>query len=140
MYDQRSEDRQREREALFTQLVEAFARGDHAALEPGVRPDVELTLGGTSWLAGTCRGYEEFQQYVAGAALVLSRAEGQLSYHHSEGQMVVIRDFLIDRSAVRMALHEVITFDDDGRVRSLEVRPWDQAKFDEAVDASLIDR
>jgi hypothetical protein len=36
-----------------------------------------------------------------------------------------------------MALHEVITFDAEGRVQSLFVRPWDQAKFDESVNAFL---
>jgi hypothetical protein len=133
-----AEDLRRRREELFTGLVRAFARGDLAALEQGVRPDVELTLGGTSWLAGKYRGYEEFQQYVACAALVLGRAEGQLSYHHTGDEMTVIHDFLIGPPAVRMALHEVITFDADGKVQSLLVRPWDQAKFDEAVNAFLV--
>jgi hypothetical protein len=134
---QHAEDLRRRREELFTGLVRAFARGDHAALEEGVRPDVELTLGGTSWLAGKYRGYEEFRQYVAGAALILGRAEGQLSYHHAGDEMTVIHDFLVGPPAVRIALHEVISFDADGRVQSLLVRPWDQAKFDEAVNAFL---
>jgi hypothetical protein len=134
---QRAEDLRRRREELFAGLVQAFARGDHAALEAGVRPDVELTLGGTSWLAGKYRGYEEFRQYVAGAALILGRTEGQLSYHHVGDEMTVIHDFLVGPPAVRIALHEVIAFDAEGRVQSLFVRPWDQAKFDEAVNAFL---
>ena len=46
-------DRRQRRESLFTRMVLAFAHGDLAALEEGVRSDVELTLRGSSWLAGS---------------------------------------------------------------------------------------
>jgi ketosteroid isomerase-like protein len=130
-------ERRRRREEGFTALVQAFARRDHGALEGGVRPDVELTLRGSSWLAGKYRGYEEFGQYVAGAALVLGPGEGQLSYHHDGAEMTVVHEFAVGPLGVRMPLHEVVTFDDDDLVESLLIRPWDQDLFDEAVNAFL---
>jgi len=133
-------DRRQRRESLFTSMVIAFARGDLAALEEGVRPDVELTLRGDSWLAGKYRGYEEFAQYAAGAGLVLGAVNRQLSYFHAGDEMTVVHDFLVGRGAslVEMPLHEVVGFDDDDLVESLLIRPWDQHLFDEAVNAFLL--
>jgi ketosteroid isomerase-like protein len=130
-------ERRRHREEAFTELVRAFARHDYEALEGGVRPDVELTLRGSSWLAGKYRGYAEFGQYVAGAALVLGPGGGQLSYHHDGAEMNVVHEFVVGPTAVRMPLHEVVTFDDEQLVASLLIRPWDQDLFDEAVNAFL---
>ncbi|TMK33307.1 MAG: hypothetical protein E6G58_13530 [Actinobacteria bacterium] len=133
-------DRRQRRERLFTRMVMAFARGDLAALEEGVRPDVELTLRGDSWLAGRYRGYEEFGQYAAGAALVLGAVNRQLSYFHAGAEMTVVHDFLVGGGAllVEMPLHEVVGFDADDLVESLLIRPWDQRLFDEAVNAFLV--
>ena len=133
-------DRRQRRESLFTRMVMAFAHGDLAALEEGVRSDVELTLRGSSWLAGKYRGYEEFGQYAAGAKLVLWAANRQLSYLHAGDAMTVVHDFLVGGSAlmVEMPLHEVVNFDGDDLVESLLIRPWDQHLFDEAVNAFLV--
>ena len=133
-------DRRQRRESLFTRMVMAFAHGDLAALEEGVRSDVELTLRGSSWLAGKYRGYEEFGQYAAGAKLVLWAANRQLSYLHAGDEMTVVHDFLVGGGAllVEMPLHEVVNFDGEDLVESLLIRPWDQHLFDEAVNAFLV--
>jgi hypothetical protein len=65
-------ERRRHREERFTVLVRAFARDDYAALEGGVRPDVELTLRRSSWLAGKYRGYAEFGQRGQDARIFLT--------------------------------------------------------------------
>src|SRR5262245_3657975 len=85
----------RSSEALFTLMPAAFAHRNFGDVAAGVRPTVELTLRGSSWLAGKYRGYEEFSQYVAGAALVLTPAGKQFSFHHEEAEMTVIHDFIV---------------------------------------------
>src|SRR5438046_3115773 len=121
-------------------MASTFARHDFESLEGDVVPDVELTLRGSSWLAGKYRGYEEFGQYAAGAKLVLWAANRQLSYLHAGDEMTVVHDFLVGGGAllVEMPLHEVVNFDDDDLVESLLIRPWDQHLFDEAVNAFLV--
>jgi len=129
-----------ERQQLFARISAAFARRDFDAVAEAMRPDLELTLRGSSWLAGKYVGIEEFFQYVAGAAAVLSPTDGQLSYIHDGDDMTVVHEFVVGAgpSAVTMALHEVFTFDDDGMIASLLIRPWNQAKFDEAANALLV--
>jgi hypothetical protein len=130
----------RSREDLFTRIALAFAHHDFDAVADGVRPDVELTLRGSSWLAGKYRGYEEFGHYVAGAAEVLAPAGRQLSYLHDGNEMTVIHDFLVGGGelVVEMPLHVVVAFDTDEMIESLLIRPWDQSRFDEAVNAFLV--
>jgi ketosteroid isomerase-like protein len=41
------------REIQFLENIDAFMRRDFAALEAAWRPDVVMTLPGSSWLAGT---------------------------------------------------------------------------------------
>lgn len=128
-------DRRQRRESLFTRMVMAFAHGDLAALEEGVRSDVELTLRGSSWLAGKYRGYEEFGQREA-------RARGgqqaallpPLRRRDDSGPRLPCRGRAL---LVEMPLHEVVNFDGDDLVESLLIRPWDQDLFDEAVNAFL---
>jgi ketosteroid isomerase-like protein len=129
-----------EREQLFARISAAFAVRDFAAVVEGMRPDVELTLRGSSWLAGKYVGYDEFFQYVAGAAQVLGSTDGQLSYIHAGEEMTVVHEFRVGPTAVEMALHEVFTFDEESMITALLIRPWDQAKFDLAVNAFLASR
>src|SRR6266581_8476237 len=100
MTAQLSAERERARERLFTRMASTFARHDFESLEGDVVPDVELTLRGSSWLAGKYRGYEEFGQYAAGAKLVLGAADRQLSYLHAGDEMTVVHDFLVGGGAL----------------------------------------
>jgi ketosteroid isomerase-like protein len=125
------------RERLFERISAAFARRDLEAVAEGMRPDVELTLGGSSWLAGTYVGVDEFFRYLAGAALVLTSTDGQLSYIHAATEMTVVHEFMVGDGgpfAIKMPLHEVFTFTPDGMIGSILIRPWDQTKFDRAVN------
>ncbi len=139
MTAQLSAERERTRERLFTRMASTFARHDFESLEGDVVPDVELTLRGSSWLAGKYRGYEEFGHYVAGAALVLMPAGRQLSYIHEGNQTTVVHDFLVgERDHCKaMPLHIVLSFDTDDIIESMLIRPWDQSLFDEALNAFL---
>jgi ketosteroid isomerase-like protein len=134
-----SDELRKEREQLFARISTAFAERDLVAVAEGMRPDIELTLRGSSWLAGKYVGFDEFFQYVAGAARVLHSTDGQLSYIHDGEEMTVVHEFVVGAGpeAVTMALHEIFTFDEEGMITSVLIRPWDQAKFDRAVNVLL---
>jgi hypothetical protein len=105
-------------------------------------PEVVLTLQGSSWLAGTYQGYEEFSQYVLGARHVLESAGKPITYLHHDDQMTVVHDFLVGGSAIspEMPLRVTVSFDPDGRVTSLLIEPGDQDVFDAAVQGYLLPR
>jgi hypothetical protein len=128
-----------ERQSLFTSMASAFARRAFDEVAEGVVPDVTLTLQGSSWLAGTYRGYEEFSQYVLAARLVLEPAGKALTYLHHGEEMIVMHEFEVGGrvGGPEVPLHITVTFGPDGRLSSLVIQPKDQATFDRAVDSFL---
>jgi ketosteroid isomerase-like protein len=132
-------DRRVERQALFTGMASAFARRAFDDVAAGVVPEVELTLTGSSWLAGTYRGYEAFSHYVLAARLVLEPAGRPLTYLHHDDEMVIMHEFEVGGrvGGPEIPLHVSVRFAGDGRISSLVIQPKDQTLFDEAVDSFL---
>jgi hypothetical protein len=128
-----------ERQALFSRIASTFARRDFDAVARGVQPEVVLILEGSSWLAGTYRGYEEFSQYVLGARMVLEPAGTPITYVHHGDEMVVMHEFRVGGivGGSEVPLHISVRFADDGRLASLTIQPEDQKLFDKAVDSFL---
>jgi hypothetical protein len=128
-----------ERQALFTGMASAFARRAFDEVVDGVVPDVELTLVGTSWLAGTYVGYEGFSHYVLAARLVLEPAGRPLTHRHHDDEMAIMHEFEVGGrvGGPEIPLHVSVRFADDGRISSLVIQPQDQVLFDEAVDSYL---
>jgi ketosteroid isomerase-like protein len=128
-----------ERQALFTGMASAFARRAFDEVAAGVVPEVELTLTGFSWLAGTYRGYEAFSHYVLAARLVLEPAGRPITYLHHGDEMVIMHEFEVGGrvGGPEVPLHVSVKFADDGRISSLMIQPKDQMVFDEAVDCFL---
>ena len=131
-----------ERQALFTGMASAFARRAFDEVADGVVPEVELTLVGSSWLAGTYVGYEGFSHYVLAARLVLEPAGRPLTYLHHDDEMTIMHEFEVGGrvGGPEIPLHISVKFADDGRISSLVIQPKDQALFDEAVDSYLTPR
>jgi hypothetical protein len=123
-------------------MASAFARRDFEAVARGVRPEVVLQLTGTSWLAGTYRGYEEFGHYLLGSRQVLVSAEKPITYLHAGDEMTVLHDFVVGGSPLgpEIPLHVTVSFDADNTIASLLIQPQEQDAFDDAVDAFLISR
>jgi hypothetical protein len=57
-----------EREAVLLELAVAYQRRELAVFEAAVRPDMTLTLGGSSRLAGTYVGYDALRPLPRGLA------------------------------------------------------------------------
>jgi len=128
-----------ERQALFTSMAGAFVRRAFDEVTEGVVPEVTLTLQGSSWLAGTYRGYEEFSHYVLAARLVLEPAGKPMTYLHHGEEMVIMHEFEVGGrvGGPEIPLHISVRFGADGRLSSLVIQPKDQALFDQAVDSFL---
>src|SRR5687768_4681382 len=102
-----------EREGVIDRLAEAFQRRDFDAFQEPLRPDMELTLPGSSWLAGTYEGYEAFARYLMALRQVLRSAEQPISFVH-EGNQMVFRQMMIvlgPKHDVEMPLRVTVRFD-----------------------------
>src|ERR1700675_777223 len=93
---------QSKRETQFLQNMRAFMRGDFALVETAWRPDVVLTLTGSSWLAGTHRGYEEVSRCVHGLRQVLAANQTRTQFLHEGDQMIVRHDITVNPPVNRL--------------------------------------
>src|SRR6266498_3973131 len=93
--EQARNEQQIERQALFTRMASAFARRHFESVAAGVRPEVVVALRGSSWLAGTYTGYEEFSEYVLAARQVLESAGKPITYLHDGQEMIVEHLFVM---------------------------------------------
>ncbi len=130
---------QREREAQFVQNMGAFARRDFEALAAAWRPDVELTLPGSSWLAGVHRGYKEVSRCVLGLRQVLASEEKRISFLHEGDQMIVRHDIMVHgpEHVVDMILLVKVRYDSDGKAGSIYLEPDDLGLFDHVLNTML---
>lgn len=127
-----------EREGLLARLASAYQRGDLAAFEESMRPDMELTLRGHSRLAGTYHGYEAFARYLEALREVVTSAARRITFEH-EGDAMVFRQFMMVNAPSREAEIELrvrVIFHEDERVQSFTVEPQEQQLFDAVIDAS----
>ena len=131
-----------ERESLFAELLAAFGRRDHAVIRASMRPDVTLTLPGSSPLAGTHRGIAEVGHFVVALRMVLQtgRNNGEISFLHEGDQMVVRHQVSVlgPRHTAEMVLRQRFTFDGKGgKLASITVEPEDEGLFDYVVRSAL---
>jgi ketosteroid isomerase-like protein len=132
-----------EREGLFARLVGAYMRRDFGVIERSVRPDMVLTFPGSSWVAGTYRGYEEFGRYLLVVRDLIRPAGTQMRFTHAAHHMVITHDIVVsgfDRSA-EMDMHMGVHFDDEGKVECVVMELSDESLFDElanTVAASVV--
>jgi ketosteroid isomerase-like protein len=129
------------REGLIARLASAYQRRDLAAFEPDMRPDMVLTLTGSSRLAGTYRGYEAFARYLEALRQVVRSAEERITFEHDGDEMTFHQTMVLvgPRHQVDMVLKVIVRFDDDDRVSSFTVEPQDQGLFDHVIDSTTDD-
>lgn len=131
-----------DRECLFAELLAAFGRRDHAVIRASMRPDVTLTLPGSSPLAGTHRGIAEVGHFVVALRMVLQtgRNNGEISFLHEGDQMVVRHQVSVlgPRHTAEMVLLQRFTFDGkSSKLASITVEPEDEGLFDYVVQSAL---
>ena len=130
---------QSEREAQFLHNMDAFMRRDFAAIEGSMRSDVVLELPGTSWIAGSYRGYEEVSRCIVGLRRVFDSEKKRLSFLHESDRMIVRHDILVHgpMHEVEMALRVGVRYDADGKIEAITVEPEDLALFDHVLNTLL---
>jgi len=130
---------QDEREAQFIQNMRAFMRRDFAAFDGTMRSDVIIELPGSSWLAGTHRGYEEVSRCILGLRQVLDSEEKRITFLHEGDQMLVRQDIMVHgpMHEVEMGLRVRVRFDQDGKAEAISVEPDDLGLFDHVLNTVL---
>lgn len=132
---------QSEREALFIENLGAFVRRDFDAIARTMRSDIVMQLPGSSWLAGTYRGFDEVGRCVLGLRHVLDSSEDRITFLHEGDQMIVRHDIMVHgpQHQVQMTLLVRARFDPDGKARSISVEPDDLGLFDHVLNVALRD-
>jgi hypothetical protein len=127
-----------QREGLLARLATAYQRRDLDAFEAACRPDMVLTLAGSSRLSGTYHGYGAFSEYLDAVRDVLRSAEGQIKFEHDGDRMVFTQMVVISGPfhQVEMPLHVTAEFHSDGRIQSFLAELGDQGLFDYVVNTS----
>jgi len=130
---------QMDREAALLELATAFQRRDLGVFEGAVRPDMTLTLGGSSRLAGTYVGYEAFGRYLEVLRWVLRSAGKMITFVHEKDEMTFSQVMVVSgpRHDVEMTLVVTVLYDHEGKIASFLVLPEDQGLFDYVVDTSV---
>lgn len=128
-----------EREAILLELATAYQRREFGVFEAAVRPDMTLTLGGSSRLAGTYAGYGAFGRYLEVLRWVLRSAGKPITFVHEPNEMTFRQVMVVygPKHDAEMMLVVTVLYDDVGKISSFLVLPEDQGLFDYVVDTSL---
>jgi hypothetical protein len=133
-----SRDVEVEREGLLARLAVAYQRRDFDVFQAACRPDMVVTLAGSSRLAGTYHGYGAFSEYLDAVRDVLRSADERVVFEHDEDQMVFTQKIIVSGPfhQVEMPMRVTGVFHADGRVQSFLAEMGDQGLFDYVVDTS----
>ena len=127
-----------EREGLLARLASAYQRRELEVFEDACRPDMVVTLAGSSRLAGTYHGYGAFSEYLDAVRDVLRAADEQIRFEHDGDRMIFTHAVVISgpNHQVEMDLRVTVVFHADGRVQSFLAELEDQGLFDYVVNTS----
>jgi ketosteroid isomerase-like protein len=127
-----------QREGLLSRLATAYQRRDLDAFESACRPDMVVTLAGSSRLSGTYHGYGAFSDYLDAVRDVLRSADEQMRFEHDGDRMILTQMVVISGPfhQVEMPLRVTVVFHPDGRVQSFLAELGDQGLFDYVVNTS----
>jgi ketosteroid isomerase-like protein len=127
-----------EREGLLARLASAYQRRELEVFKEACRPDMVVTLAGSSRLAGTYHGYGAFSEYLDAVRDVLRAADEQIRFEHDGDRMIFTHAVVISgpNHQVEMELRVTVVFHADGRVQSFLAELEDQGLFDYVVNTS----
>jgi hypothetical protein len=125
------------REAQFLSNMDAFQRHDFYSIDRTMRPDVTLTMPGTSWLAGTHSGHEAVSRFLLALREALQPDREGIIFRHGDDQMVVLHDLTVagPRHQAEMTISTWVRYDRDGRMAALDVMPGDLPLFDHILNS-----
>jgi hypothetical protein len=130
---------QTHREAQFIENMGAFMRRDFETVEQAFRPDVTMEMPGTSWLAGTHRGFKDVSRCVLGLRHVLASEDRRTTFLHEGDQMIVRHDIMVfgPEHTVEMTLRVKVRYDAEGKAESISLEPDDLGLFDHVLNTAL---
>jgi hypothetical protein len=120
------------REAQFLSNMDAFLRHDFYSIDRTMRPDVTLTMPGTSWVAGSHSGHRAVSRVLLGLRTALRPEREGISFRHGEDQMIVLHSLTVSgpKHEAEMTISTWVRYDRDGRISSLDILPGDLPLFD----------
>jgi hypothetical protein len=127
------------REGVFAHAAVAFVQRDLPTLLRLVRDDVELTLAGSSPIAGVHRGPEAVSRLVMQLRRYVSCSREPIRFSHGGDQMTAHRDVMVvsHTHRVGITLHLTFSFDRAGRIGAVLIEPSDPGLFDHVVGTDL---
>jgi ketosteroid isomerase-like protein len=127
---------------IIARVFDGFSRGDLAAIQDAVSPEIELHMPGANRLAGDYRGIGAVLALVARAASVFDPSTVTVLGFDAEEGMLTVRVSVAagwlasGRGAVELT--QRMALGTDGRIVRCRVEPDDPAEWDELV-GGLID-
>ena len=127
------------REGVFAHAAVAFVQRDLQTLLQLVRDDVELTLVGSSPIAGVLRGPKAASRLVMQLRRYISCTGEPIRFSHEWDRMTAHRDVMLvsHTHRVGITLHLTFSFDRFGKIGSVQIEPSDPGLFDHVVGTDL---
>jgi hypothetical protein len=127
------------REGVFAHATVAFVQRDLSTLLGLVRDDIELTLAGSSPIAGVHRGPKAVSRLVMQLRRYISCSGEPIRFSHGWDEMTAHRDVMVisHTHRVGITLHLTFSFDRSGRVGAVLIEPSDPGLFDHVVGTDL---
>ncbi len=119
--------------------MRAFIDRDFGVIYQTMRADVVLEMPGSSWIAGTYRGFEEVSRSVIAIRGVFNSDDRLITFDHEADHMVVRHPIVVrgPQHDVEMNLGVRIGYDDEGKFATIDVEPSDIGLFDYVVNSRL---
>jgi ketosteroid isomerase-like protein len=128
-----------EHEGVVARLKDAYDRREFEKLLQLCRPDVELTLAGTSRLAGTYQGRRSLSELARSIRPVLRPLGKAFTVERQDDDAIEVSqgvELAGPEHSAEMPVRVTIRFHPDGLVQSFRVEAGDQGLFDHVVDSA----
>jgi hypothetical protein len=128
-----------DREAIFSNLVSAFALDVTSLIPMAMREDVSLVVPGNTKYAGERRGREEIGRFVVGMRRILETINAPADFSHAGDHMLVTLRVRADvEGTLRdMTLGFRVGFDENEQITYIVIEPEDVELFDNVLLAAL---
>ena len=116
-------------------LSDAFVRRDYDMIERAMRDDVVLELPGSSPFAGEHRGRDAVGRYLLGIRQFVRSNGKPIKFTHGDHSLTASHELTVSgpQHVVEMMTHVMLTYDEDGVISALHVRPEDMGLFDHVL-------
>jgi hypothetical protein len=128
-----------DREAIFSNLVSAYAMDVTSVIPMAMAEDVSLVVPGNTKYAGERRGREEIGRFVVGMRRILETNDAPADFSHAGDHMLVTLRVRADveGSPRDMSLGFRVGFDEDDQITYVVIEPEDVELFDKVLLAAL---